>query len=123
MNIKILTFNFNKDTLKSEIESQTESVVLILDINYSDLELADENKSPFCNTENKLKNYEYLLSLKSESCEVQETEKFKKLISFLKKFQNFNYKYLSEVNPMDPDTLFHGSAYENFSPSGEQYYD
>ena len=49
MNIKILNFNFNKDNLESEIKVQTEDVVLVLDINYNDLELLDEDKSPFCN--------------------------------------------------------------------------
>lgn len=121
MDIKILNFNFNKENLESEIKVQTEDVVLVLDINYNDLELIDEDKSPFCNIESKFKKYNYLLSLKSDTCQVQETEKFKNLISFLKKFQKFNYKYLGEVNPMDYDTLFHGSPYDSFVSENQNF--
>lgn len=87
MNIKILNFNFNKDTLKSEIESQTESVVLILDINYSDLSLLENHKTPFSAIDEKFEKYNYLLSLKSNTCQVEETEEFKKHIKFLKVFE------------------------------------
>ena len=102
MNIKILNFNFNKENLESEIKAQTESVVVVLDINYNDLELLDEDKSPFCNIESKFEKYNYLLSLKSDTCQVQETEKFKKFIVFLEKLKKFNKKYLDDINPMDP---------------------
>ncbi len=109
MDIKILNFNFNKENLESEIKVQTEDVVLVLDINYNDLELLDEDKSPFCNIESKFEKHNYLLSLKSDTCQVQETEKFKKFIAFLEKSKKFNKKYLDDINPMDPDTMFHGS--------------
>lgn len=121
MKIKILNLNFNKENLESEIKAQTESVVVVLDINYNDLELLDEDKSPFCNIESKFEKYNYLLSLKSDTCQVQETEKFKKFIVFLEKLKKFNYKYLGEVNPMDYDTLFHGSPYDSFVSENQNF--
>ena len=111
MNIKILNLNFNKDNLESEIKVQTEDVVLVLDINYNDLELLDEDKSPFCNIESKFEKHNYLLSLKSDTCQVQETEKSKK----------FNQKYLDDINPMDPDTMFHGAPYESFVSENQNF--
>lgn len=121
MNIKILNLNFNKDNLESEIKVQTEDVVLVLDINYNDLELLDEDKSPFCNIESKFEKHNYLLSLKSDTCQVQETEKFKKFIAFLEKSKKFNQKYLNDINPMDPDTMFHGAPYESFVSENQNF--
>ena len=121
MDIKILNFNFNKENLESEIKVQTEDVVLVLDINYNDLELLDEDKSPFCNIESKFEKHNYLLSLKSDTCQVQETEKFKKFIAFLEKSKKFNKKYLDDINPMDPDTMFHGAPYESFVSENQNF--
>ena len=115
MNIKILNFNFNKDTLKSEIESQTEDVVLILDINYSDLSLLENHKTPFSAIDEKFDKYTYLLSLKSDTCKVQETKEFKKHIKFLKVFQKFNNKYLDGINPLASNFLCESSAYKSKS--------
>lgn len=115
MNIKILNFNFNKDTLKSEIESQTEDVVLILDINYSDLSLLEKHKTPFSAIDEKFEKYNYLLSLKSDTCKVQETKEFKKHIKFLKVFQKFNNKYLDGINPLASNFLCESSAYKSKS--------
>ena len=115
MNIKILNFNFNKDTLKSEIESQTEDVVLILDINYSDLSLLENHKTPFSAIDEKFEKYNYLISLKSDTCKVQETKEFKKHIKFLKVFQKFNNKYLDGINPLASNFLCKSSAYKSKS--------
>lgn len=121
MDIKILNFNFNKENLESEIKVQTEDVVLVLDINYNDLELLDEDKSPFCNIESKFEKHNYLLSLKSDTCKVQETEKFKKFIVFLEKSKKFNQKYLDDINPMEPDIMFHGAPYESFVSENQNF--
>lgn len=115
MNIKILNFNFNKDTLDSEIKSQTEDVVLILDINYSDLSLLENHKTPFSAIDEKFEKYNYLLSLKSDTCQVEETEEFKKHIQFLKVFQKFNNKYLDGINPLASNFLCESSAYKSKS--------
>jgi hypothetical protein len=123
MNIKILNFNFNKDTLKSEIESQNESVVLVLDINYSDLSLLENHKTPFSAIDEKFEKYNYLLSLQSDTCEVQETEEFKKHIKFLKVFQKFNDKYLDGINPLDSNFLCESSAYKSKSFVEDRFFD
>ena len=123
MNIKILNFNFNKDTLKSEIESQNESVVLVLDINYSDLSLLEDHKKPFSAIDEKFEKYNYLLSLQSDTCEVQETEEFKKHIKFLKVFQKFNDKYLDGINPLDSNLLCESSAYKSKSFVEDRFFD
>lgn len=123
MNIKILNFNFNKDTLKSEIESQTESVVLILDINYSDLSLLENHKTPFSAIDEKFEKYNYLLSLKSNTCQVEETEEFKKHIKFLKVFQKFNNKYLDGINPLTSDFLCKNSTYKSKSFIDNHFFD
>lgn len=123
MNIKILNFNFNKDTLKSEIESQNESVVLVLDINYSDLSLLENHKTPFSAIDEKFEKYNYLLSLQSDTCEVQETEEFKKHIKFLKVFQKFNDKYLDGINPLDSNFLCESPAYKSKSFVEDRFFD
>ena len=123
MNIKILNFNFNKDTLKSEIDSQTEDVVLIIDINYSDLSLLENHKTPFSAIDEKFEKYNYLLSLQSDTCKVQETDEFKKHIKFLKVFQKFNDKYLAGINPLDSDFLCESSAYKSKSFVDNNYFD
>lgn len=123
MNIKVLNFNFNKDNLKSEIESQTEEVVLILDINYSDLSLLENHKTPFSAIDEKLEKYNYLLSLKSDTCKAQETEEFKKHIKFLKVFQKFNDKYLDGINPLASDFLCESSAYKSKLFVTDNYFD
>lgn len=123
MNIKILNFNFNKDTLKSEIESQNESVVLVLDINYSDLSLLENHKTPFSAIDEKFEKYNYLLSLQSDTCEVQETEEFNKHIKFLKVFQKFNDKYLDGINPLDSNFLCESSAYKSKSFVEDRFFD
>lgn len=123
MNIKVLNFYFNKDNLKSEIESQTEEVVLILDINYSDLSLLENHKTPFSAIDEKLEKYNYLLSLKSDTCKVQETEEFKKHIKFLKVFQKFNDKYLDGINPLASDFLCESSAYKSKLFVTDNYFD
>ena len=88
MNIKILNFNFNKENLESEIKAQTESVVVVLDINYNDLELLDEDKSPFCNIESKFEKYNYLLSLKSDPDTMFHGAPYE---SFVSENQNFGF--------------------------------
>lgn len=123
MNIKILNFNINKDTLESEINSQTEDVVLILDINYSDLSLLENYKTPFSAIDEKFEKYNYLLSLKSDTCDVQETEEFKKHIKFLKAFQKFNDKYLDGINPLDSNFLCESVAYKSKSFVNDNYFD
>lgn len=123
MKIKILNFNFNKDNLKSEIESQTEDVVLILDINYSDLSLLENHKTPFSAIDEKFEKYNYLLSLQSDTCQVQETAEFKKHIKFLKVFQKFNDKYLDGINPLASDFLCESSAYKSKSFVTDNYFD
>lgn len=123
MNIKILNFNFNKDTLDSEIKSQTEDVVLILDINYSDLSLLENHKTPFSAIDEKFEKYNYLLSLKSDTCQVEETEEFKKHIQFLKVFQKFNDKYLDGINPLASNFLCESSAYKSKSFVDDHFFD
>mgnify|MGYP000953882950 CR=1 FL=1 len=121
--MKILNFNFNKDNLKSEIESQTEDVILILDINYSDLSLLENHKTPFSAIDEKFEKYNYLLSLQSDTCKVQETDEFKKHIKFLKVFQKFNDKNLAGINPLDSDFLCESSAYKSKSFVDDNYFD
>lgn len=123
MNIKILNFNFNKDTLESEINSQTEDVVLILDINYSDLSLLENYKTPFSAIDEKFEKYNYLLSLQRDTCQVQETEEFKKHIKFLKALKRFNDKYLDGINPLDSNFLCESAAYKSKSFVNDNYFD
>ena len=112
MNIKILNFNFNKDNLKSEIESQTE-----------DLSLLENYKTPFSAIDEKFEKYNYLLSLQSDTCQAQETEEFKKHIKFLKAFQRFNDKYLDGINPLDSNFLCESAAYKSKSFVNDNYFD
>ena len=123
MDIKILNFNFNKDNIKSEIKSHTEDVVLILDINYSDLSLLENHKTPFSAIEEKFEKYNYLLYLQSDTCRVQETDKFKKHIKFLNAFKKFNDKYLDGINPLDSNFLCESSAYKSKSFVADNYFD
>ncbi len=88
MNIKILNFNFKQDTLKSEIESQTESVVLILDINYSDLSLLENHKHHSRQLMKNLRKSTIIFSLSKERCQVEETEDLRNISNSWKCFRN-----------------------------------